>query len=274
MLGQIDVLDHGFVRLVDYMGDDSAVVQAARVSYGDGTKSVREDRALLFYLMCHDHTTPFEMCELKFHLKMPISVARQWVRHRTASINEYSTRYSEAPNEVYIPTVLRKQSTTNKQGSSDEDVTAFAVNTYIASLQQARNTYNELIAEDVDTAREQARDVLPLAQYTAFYWKVNLHNLFRFLKLRMDSHAQWEIRQFALAVYSLAKKHFPVSFEAFREYKLYSYTLSASAIELLQLVFMNSNSEYIRKLIKESINSKTEARELFKMLLPHAEYDI
>lgn len=224
ILGEpIRVLGDGFVRVVDYMGDDAAVVQAARVSYGKGTRRVHEDRALLRYLMRHDHTTPFEMCELKLHVRVPMDVWRQWIRHRTASVNEYSTRYSEAIDVALrtAPDAWRTQSTLNRQGSSDalpEDVGA-RLSAEEADLQdRARDVYDRRIAAGV--AREQARKDLPLATFTEAYWKADLHNLLHFLALRMDVHAQQEIREYATAIgEQIVAKWVPVTWGAFLDYR-------------------------------------------------------
>ena len=201
ILGQpIRVLDDGFVRVVDYMGDDSAIVQAARVSYGKGTKRVQEDRALIRYLMRHDHTTPFEMCEIKLHVRVPMDIWRQWIRHRTANVNEYSTRYSEAIDAAQrtAPGAWRTQSSLNRQGSAGvlaEEIGA-RLSAEEAELQdRSRAVYEARLAAGV--AREQARKDLPLATYTEAYWKIDLHNLLHFLELRMDAHAQQEIREYA-----------------------------------------------------------------------------
>lgn len=242
---------HGHVRLVDLMGDDSAIVQAARVSYGKGTKTVNEDTGLIRYLMRHRHTTPLEMCEIKLHLKMPIHVARQWIRHRTASVNEYSTRYSEVPDQFETLQVdtLRMQSASNKQGSSglmkdQEFVTCDGVQdtgeSWAAGFAGAMNDsffeahalYEELL--EAGAAREQARNVLPLATYTEMYWKIDLHNLLHFLALRMDSHAQQEIREFANAIYQIVKDWVPVTAQAFEDYRLNSVTLSAQEWQVIK----------------------------------------
>jgi len=227
---EIACLDHGFVRLVDFMGTDQAVVQAARVSYGEGTKQIHEDRGLIRYLMRHQHTTPFEMVEFKFHCKMPIFVARQWIRHRTASVNEYSLRYSRAINEFYVPDAaeLKKQTSTNRQGRSEENLSE-ADQAKIRQLLQAGSEnawadYEEL--EKTGLARELARINLPLSLYTEWYWKIDLHNLLHFLKLRIDDHAQYEIRVYAQAIAQIAQQIAPVSWEAFEDYVLHAQTFS------------------------------------------------
>jgi len=222
------VLDHGFVRLIDYMGDDGAIVQAARVSYGDGTKTPSDDRSLIRYLMRHRHTTPFEMCEIKFHVRLPIFVARQWMRHRMSSYNEVSGRYSVVKDEFYVPEEERykSQSSENKQGSSElspentldmhdclEDTASFCY-----------KNYKRLLRENL--ARETARIVLPLSTYTEFYWKIDLHNLMHFLQLRIDKHAQYEIRVYAEKIAEIVKLWVPIAWEAFVDYRLETFTIS------------------------------------------------
>ena len=235
----IPVLDHGFVRVIDYMGNDSAIVQAARVSYGMGTKKKNEDRGLINYLMRHQHTTPFEMCEIKLHVKMPIFVARQWVRHRTASINEYSARYSVLSNEFYIPEIshLGAQSANNKQGRSEN---AFGENESREVLEILENSsadayqkYSHMI-NDLSLARELARTILPLSSYTEFYWKIDLHNLMHFLKLRADSHAQYEIRCYAEIILDILQKWVPMTHEAFMNYRKGAISVSKNNRELLK----------------------------------------
>lgn len=224
-------LDKGFVRLIDYMGDDAAIVQAARVSYGKGTKSVTEDKGLLRYLMRHKHTSPFEMVEFKFHVKLPIFVARQWIRHRTANVNEYSGRYSEMKDEFYVPDLsqIRPQSALNKQGRADEtlpaDTAEQIVNSYRNTQKLLFDEYSGLLEKDL--ARELARINLPLSNYTEWYWKIDLHNLFHFLRLRLDTHAQYEIRVYAEAIANIIKQVVPLAYEAFKDYTLNSITFSA-----------------------------------------------
>lgn len=218
------VLNDGFVRVVDYMGSDQSVVQAARVSYGKGTKKVSQDRGLIRYLMRHRHTTPFEMCEIKFHLRVPMDCWRQWIRHRTANVNEYSTRYSIAidATQTTNPDEWRIQSISNRQGSEGEinhslgeEMTADENKLHNLS----REIYNKRIEAGV--AREQARKDLPLATYTEAYWKIDLHNLLHFLELRMDSHAQLEIRKYSETIgYEIVKRWVPLSWEAFEDYRL------------------------------------------------------
>lgn len=220
------------VRLVDSMGNDSAIVQAARVSYGAGTKSVSDDRALIRYLMRHKHTTPFEMVEFKFHIRAPIFVARQWLRHRTASVNELSARYSIVPDEFFLPDELRVQSTSRGQGGEEPyDGGDLLLLKQKASCDLAFHTYDELIKKGV--SRELARAHLPQNTYTEFYWKINLHNLLHFLQLRIDDHAQKEIRDLAREVYDLIKPVCPFACEAFEDFRLGSMTLSRLEIEAI-----------------------------------------
>ena len=231
------VLDYGFVRLVDYMGNDSAVVQAARVSYGKGTKKVSEDEALIRYLMRHLHWSPFEMVELKWHIKLPIYVARQWIRHRTANVNEVSGRYSEMPKEMHIPRLdeIRFQSITNRQGSSEVKVPDEIAEKVIEGLrmhnEDSYNLYMDMLKKNI--AREQSRIVLPLNLYTEWYWKNDLHNTFHFLRLRLDEHAQYEIRLYAQEMAKIMKKLVPVSYKAFEDYVLNAYNLSAIEAEIV-----------------------------------------
>lgn len=240
---KIDVLDKGFVRLVDHMGGDDSIVQAARVSYGEGTKTPSDDRTLIRYLMRCRHTTPFEQVEFKFHVKVPMDCWRQWIRHRTASVNEYSTRYSEAISDMGMAAEWRSQEVGNKQGSlgvvtewPKDWASRFAlgnVGQYLtnreAQVQKfTREVYEERLKFGV--AREQARKDLPLSTYTEAYWKIDLHNLFHFLGLRLDEHAQWEIRQYANAILKLIEPIVPSSVEAFRDYQLNAMTLSVAEI--------------------------------------------
>ena len=235
------VLDHGFVGLVDHMGSDNAIVQAARVSYGAGTKQVQDDRNLIRYLMRHEHTTPFEMCEVKFHIKLPIFVMRQLVRHRTASMNEYSARYSVLTDEFYIPEFeqIQKQSTTNKQGREEAewgfDEKRSVQHAFQRSFHNAYKEYASLLGkEDSGLARELARSVLPVGGYTELYWKANLKNFLHMARLRMDTHAQWEIREFAGAMYDLVKPLFPEACSAFEDYAVNSVKLSAGEYDLVK----------------------------------------
>ena len=234
----VPVLDHGFVGLVDHMGDDNAIVQAARVSYGSGTKTVNTDRGLIRYLMRHEHTTPFEMCEVKFHIKLPIFVMRQLVRHRTASLNEYSARYSVITDEFYIPDpeVLQKQSTTNKQGRegglTDEE-RGHILADMLETWDRNYAVYEQHI-NDFGLARETARSILPVGGYTECYWKANLKNFLHMARLRMDSHAQWEIQEFARAMYGLVKPLFPVACEAFEDYSVNAVKVTGLEVPLLK----------------------------------------
>ena len=231
------------------MGDDAAIVQAARVSYGSGTKGVRDDRALIRYLMAHAHSTPFEMAEIKLHVKMPIFVARQWIRHRTASVNEYSARYSIIEDESYLPAdeAIAAQSGTNRQGrgAAFDNKAAAAVRARMESAsRRAYADYRALLNERDDgaglnpgapgLARELARSVLPVSFYTQWYWKSDLHNLFRFLELRMDAHAQWEIRQYADAIAGIVEQWVPLAWEAFRDYRLEAEALSGPAAKVVE----------------------------------------
>ncbi|HPD33203.1 MAG TPA: FAD-dependent thymidylate synthase [Candidatus Kapabacteria bacterium] len=230
-------LDKGFVRLVDVMGDDSSIVQAARVSYGKGTKSFSEDRGLIRYLMRHSHTSPFEMVELKFHVKLPIFVARQWIRHRTANVNEYSGRYSEMRDEFYLPDAnqIRSQSSDNKQGRSENELAQDVINQILQKMQNLQKaSYSDYIYYlENNLARELARINLPLSTYTEWYWKIDLHNLFHFLKLRMDTHAQYEIRVYADIIAAIIKQILPISYEAFEDYELNAIRFSKNELEVL-----------------------------------------
>jgi len=231
---EIPVLDKGFVRLVDYLGGDQRIVQAARVSYGAGTKSFRQDRGLIHYLLRNDHTSPFEQVILTFHCKMPVFVARQWVRHRTARLNEISGRYSVMKDEFYVPdaTQLRFQSTDNKQARSHEllpnDVAGEILDEFKADQAGLYEHYTGMI--DKGLAREIARANLPLSLYTEWYWQIDLHNLFRFLHLRMDAHAQYEIRVYAEAMAACAKAVSPMAYEAFEEHVLGSVRFSRAEL--------------------------------------------
>mgnify|MGYP003348930996 FL=1 len=220
------------IRLIDHMGNDSSIVQAARVSYGEGTKSVLEDRQLLRYLMRHWHTTPFEMVEFKFRVKVPIFVARQWLRHRTASVNELSARYSVIKDDFWVPDSYRTQSKTNKQGSDGSFDDSAAVLSQTKSSELAFEIYNGLVERGI--ARELARVHLPQSTYTEFYWKINLHNLFHFLRLRMDDHAQKEIREGAKWIFDLIKPIVPMACQAFVDYRVNSLTLSGPECQALR----------------------------------------
>jgi thymidylate synthase (FAD) len=243
------VLDHGFIRVIDYMGDDGAIVQAARVSYGKGTKMISEDRGLINYLMRHRHSTPFEMCEIKFHVKLPIFVARQWIRHRTANVNEYSARYSIYDKEFYIPNPnqLATQSVTNRQGRDQvlegEDA-ARVLDLLREDALKAYDHYEEMLNEDSNgnildpnrpgLARELARMNLPTNYYTQWYWKIDLHNLMHFISLRADSHAQYEIRVYAEVLRDILKMWLPLTYEAFVDYRTGAASLSAKGLSVVK----------------------------------------
>jgi thymidylate synthase (FAD) len=235
---------HGLVALVDVMPRlvpegktaDSAIVQAARVSYGEGTNKITEDRSLIRYLLRHQHTSPFEMVEFKFHHVMPIFVARQWIRHRTASLNEYSARYSIVKDRFYRPVMssLRQQSKTNKQGGTEplDDLTAAEFSQYLDATETHFKDYQQLL--DKGVARELARIGLPQNLYTEWYWKIDLHNLLHFLKLRMDVHAQLEIREYAKVMFDMIKPIVPMTIEAFEDYQLGAVTLTRLEVEALR----------------------------------------
>lgn len=234
----VPCLDHGFVRVIDYMGDDAAVVQAARVSYGKGTRSVRDDRGLIRYLLRHRHTTPFEMAEIKLHVKLPIFVARQWIRHRTANVNEYSARYSILDREFYLPRPedLAVQAESNRQGRGaalTEEQAALVLGLLRRDAEQAYATYEGLMSEH-DLARELARMDLTLNYYTQWYWKADLHNLLHFLSLRLDAHAQYEIRVYADAIAGFVRDWVPHTWEAFEDYRLGAVTLSKGALDVVR----------------------------------------
>lgn len=246
LLKPCPVLNHGFVSVVDYMGDDEAICQAARVSYGKGTRSVSDNRNLINYLMRHRHTSPFEMCVIKLHLKMPLFVARQWVRHRMASINEYSARYSVLDKEFYIPeeNVICTQSKNNKQGRGEQisSQKAREVAKWLENeAKQTYHTYETLLGEEYNIARELARINLPLSMYTQFYWKIDLHNLFHFLALRCEGHAQYEIREYAHIILGIVEKWVPLSFAAFKEYRLEAVTLSRTMVTVLQRMLVGED---------------------------------
>ena len=235
------VLDHGFIRVIDYMGDDSAIVQAARVSYGAGTKHVQNDEGLILYLMRHWHSTPFEMCEIKLHVKLPVFVARQWIRHRTANVNEYSARYSILDREFYIPApdALAAQSTVNNQGRGEtlQGAEAERVLELLKSdASRCYDNYEAMLSQDgqAGLARELARMNLPANIYTQWYWKVDLHNLFHFLRLRADAHAQFEIRVYADAICDVVKDWVPAAYSAFEDYRMGGVNLSGKAVECLK----------------------------------------
>jgi thymidylate synthase (FAD) len=272
----IPVLDHGFVRVVDYMGDDAAVVQAARVSYGKGTKKVSEDRGLIQYLMRHRHTTPFEMCEIKYHVKLPIFVARQWIRHRTANVNEYSARYSILENEFYIPAPeqLAAQSRSNRQGRGDILVGKEAQRVLALLREDSEKAYRgyaEMLNADEagavtdperqGLARELARMNLSLNFYTQWYWKTDLYNLLNFLSLRRDAHAQYEIRVYAEAMIGTLERWVPMTAEAFRQYRLGGAHLSERGLAAVKRLIAGE-----RVTQEESGMSKREWTELMETL--------
>jgi len=272
----LPVLDHGFVRVVDYMGDDAAVVQAARVRYGRGTKKVSEDRGLVNYLMRHRHTTPFEMCEIKYHVKLPIFVARQWIRHRTANVNEYSARYSILDNEYYLPKPehLAAQSKANRQGrdqvlSGKEAERVFdllkkdseLVYEHYMEMLNEGETGEPLDPERSGLARELARMNLSLAFYTQWYWKTNLHNLMHFLSLRADAHAQYEIRVYADVMLDTLKRWCPISYDAFMEYRLGGAHLSKTGLAAIKRMIAGEKVDQ-----KSSGLNSREWRELIAVL--------
>ena len=245
----IPVLDHGFVRVVDYMGDDSSIVQSARVSYGKGTKKVSTDNGLIKYLMRHRHSTPFEMCEIKYHVKLPIFIARQWIRHRTANVNEYSARYSILDKEFYLPKTenLAAQSQSNRQGRGDVlqgEQAKKVLNLLKNDAEQTYNNYEMMLNErydgsvinekEVGLARELARMNLTLNTYTQWYWKTDLLNLMNFLRLRADHHAQYEIRTYADAMLDTLKKWVPITYEAFMDYRVGGTEVSAKGKKIIQ----------------------------------------
>jgi thymidylate synthase (FAD) len=270
----IPVLDHGFVGLVEYMGSDASIAQSARVSYGEGTKKVNEDRNLIRYLVRHKHTSPLEMAEFRFHVKMPIFVARQWVRHRTANLNEYSGRYSVMSDEFYTPDLerIQPQSTTNNQGSSGKlsdkeanfsqsimrdnssnclDSYRLLLNEYSVSKIESDVYFTGETEERQGVSRELSRIVLPVSNYTEMYWKLDLHNIFHFLNLRLDAHAQWEIQEYGKAMYELIKPVVPTATEAFEDYIRQQVTFSR----------MENN------LLKDLLKSNLSAKEKFNSLV-------
>lgn len=272
----IPVLDHGFIRVIDYMGDDSAIVQAARVSYGKGTKMVNEDKGLINYLMRHRHSTPFEMCEIKFHVKLPIFVARQWIRHRTANVNEYSARYSIMDKEFYIPDPqhLAAQSKMNRQGR-DEVLQGDQAKRVLELLSddalRAYRHYEVMLNEDNEgniidptlpgLARELARMNLPVNFYTQWYWKIDLHNLMHFLSLRADPHAQYEIKAYADEMMKILEKWLPMTYEAFMNYRAGAASLSAKGLSVVKALLKGQPVDQA-----SSGMSPREWRELHEML--------
>jgi thymidylate synthase (FAD) len=270
----LPVLDHGFVRVIDYMGDDGAIVQAARVSYGRGTKRVSEDAGLIRYLMRHRHSTPFEMCEIKYHVKLPIFVARQWIRHRTANVNEYSARYSVLDRKFYIPEPehLAAQSAVNRQGRGtvlEGDEAARVLDLLRSDAARCYDDYAWMLNEegaDPDRqglARELARMNLTLNTYTQWYWKTDLHNLLHFLSLRADAHAQYEIRAYAEAMLATVEAWVPLASAAFREYRLGAATLSAGMLGVVRRMLAGQRVQQA-----ESGLSKREWTELMQVLAP------
>ena len=272
----IPVLDHGFVRVIDYMGDDAAVVQAARVSYGTGTKKISDDAGLINYLLRHRHTTPFEMCEIKYHVKLPIFVARQWIRHRTANVNEYSARYSVLDREFYVPEEdhLAAQSSSNRQGRGNILSGKEAKRVLDILREDAQMTYDhyiEMLNESEEgniidvskegLARELARMNLTLSTYTQWYWKTDLHNLLNFLSLRVDTHAQYEIRVYADAMMETLRRWCPITFQSFSDHRVEGVTLSGKAIKVVRKLIsgVHINQE-------ESGMSKREWRELMEVI--------
>ena len=262
------VLDHGFVRVIDYMGDDAAICQAARVSYGKGTKSVQNDEGLIRYLMRHWHSTPFEMCEIKLHVKLPVFVARQWIRHRTANVNEYSARYSILDREFYIPAPehVAAQSVVNNQGRGDiltGDEAARVLEILKADSARAYDNYQSLISQDGQQglARELARMNLPTNIYTQWYWKVDLHNLLHFLRLRADAHAQYEIRVYADEICKIVADWVPFAYSAFEDYRMGGATLSKTALDCVRRMIKGEDVTQ-----ENSGMSKGEWREFSQLL--------
>ena len=254
-----EVLDHGFVRVIDYMGDDSAIVQSARVSYGKGTKQISNDKGLIKYLMRHRHSTPFEMCEIKFHIKLPIFIARQWIRHRTANVNEYSARYSILDKEFYIPSMenVAAQSTINNQGRGEvlsSDEASEVISILKKDAEQTYANYETLLNENPNgeaiddskpgVARELARMNLTLNTYTQWYWKIDLNNLLHFLALRADAHAQYEIRVYADIMMDIVKKWVPIAADAFEDYRIGGTEVSAKEINLLKKLLKGEHASF------------------------------
>lgn len=254
------VLDDGFIRVVDYMGSDESIVQAARVSYGKGTKKIHEDRGLIRYLMRHQHTTPFEMCEIKFHVRVPMDCWRQWIRHRTANVNEYSTRYSVAIDAAQKtkPNDWRKQSLKNRQGSEeyiDIETGKMLSEKEILIQKQIRDIYEERL--NLGVAREQARKDLPLSTYTEAYWKIDLHNLLHFLALRMDEHAQYEIRTYASIIGNeIVSKWCPIAWEAFNDYRFKALRFSRIELEVIKRLINGQTEAAISFAISEGLLPK------------------
>tara|TARA_B100000965_G_scaffold191462_1_gene159835 strand:+ start:298 stop:1233 length:936 start_codon:yes stop_codon:yes gene_type:complete len=270
----ISVLDHGFVRVIDYMGDDSAIVQSARVSYGKGTKKISNDQGLIKYLMRHRHSTPFEMCEIKFHIKLPIFIARQWIRHRTANVNEYSARYSILDKEFYIPSIenIAAQSSVNNQGRGEvlsNEEASNVISILKADAEQTYANYESLLNESSEgavldenkagVARELARMNLTLNTYTQWYWKIDLNNLLHFLALRADDHAQYEIKVYADAMLDIVKKWVPITYSAFDDYRVGGTEISAKEVNFLRKLIKGESPSF-----EEEGISKREWSELKK----------
>ena len=268
----IPILDHGFIRVIDYMGDDTSIVQAARVSYGKGTKKVSTDAGLIKYLMRHWHSTPFEMCEIKYHVKLPIFIARQWIRHRTANVNEYSARYSILDKEFYLPAVenLAAQSQSNRQGRGDVlsgDQAKKVLDLLKKDAEQTYDNYETMLNERYDgsiidekqvgLARELARMNLTLNTYTQWYWKTDLLNLMNFLRLRADHHAQFEIRAYADAMLDTVKKWVPITYEAFLDYRVGGTEVSSKGKEIIKKLISGEKVD-----VEKSGLSKREWNEL------------
>ena len=267
MYNAYNVLDHGFVRVIDYMGNDSSIVQAARVSYGEGTKKSRDDEGLIRYLMRHWHSTPFEMCEIKLHIKLPVFVARQWIRHRTANVNEYSARYSILDREFYIPDRdnLAAQSEINNQGRGEiltGDEAERVLNILIADSSSNYDNYEKMLNQENQKglARELARMNLPMNIYTQWYWKIDLHNLFHFLRLRADAHAQYEIRVYSDAISKIVADWVPVAYKAFEDYRIGGAFLSEKAIKNMKKAIKGEEVNY-----ETSNMTKGEWSELLKI---------
>ena len=271
-MNRINVLDHGYVELMEVMGTDTTPAESARVSYSKGTKTVNDDRALIRYLMRHKHTSPLEMVEFKFRLKMPIFVARQHIRHRTANVNEVSYRYSVVEEEFYLPTELHRQSTQNKQCSAEElagvdDTQENMLSWMDESADNSFDTYHALL--DNNVSREIARTVLPLSIYTTMIWKIDMHNLFHYLKLRLHSHAQYEIQVYAQAMYDLIKPSFPICCEAFEDYSLYAKTFSRKEMNLLhEMLYDHYSTDIVKIWLEEDGSlSKREQDEFIDKLV-------
>lgn len=263
----------GYVQIIDWMGDDARIVDAARVSYGEGTRKIQSDRNLIRYLMRHWHTTPFEQCELQFKLRVPMDIWRQIIRHRTASVNEYSTRYSIAINEAARtqPNEWRLQDPGNRQGSTTEVVDMVEGSSLTRKEwdlhKTAREVYEDRLEQGV--AREQARKDLPLSTYTEAYWKIDLHNLFHFLHLRLDSHTQKETREFAEAIANFTEKLFPIAYEAFEDYRVHSITLSRNELELLKMIILGvsyNTKIYTQSKVTLSKREQNEFADKLKLL--------